>query len=296
MKETNSGRHASHIIYMLNKRMLSRRMLLGSIQHAALALAALIVVMVFHGSIVRVNGPQGSLQYRMDSFEQTRSFEETSVFHEMFCNAIKDLIAYVELRNEFETDGVYDGKKQIVVTASSGEEKSARSQEFSAVYTLDDLLRWCRSGIEIEQLVLTKKNFVNYFNDDLLDISHFYLDTETGALRYSGRAIENRFESIKELFSDEMAGDPGDDYWDSFVEAQINILKETYDNYRQYNEEQMIEMAFSYVASNMENQVTLTEDGMVEYAVIQVLKPEYGAKFRSSRNVFRSDSLLFYKP
>ena len=226
----------------------SKRIVLGVIQHIIMAVAAFIIIMVFQDSIIRVEDFQENSYYRVDPFDKSPVFEETEVFNEMFYNSVSDLITLVVLRGQFETDGVYDGEKLIDITAFVNRREELSDCPITAVYYLDDLVKWGKADAEMLLYRMRKKDFVNYFGDNLLDISHFYLDTD-GTLRYSGTAIEDS--------------------------TQMDQLQEVYNNYQQYNEAQLVNLAFSYVASHMDKPISIVDVDGEEKVEVQMLQARY---------------------
>ena len=257
-----------------------KRILLGLVQHMAMALAALVVVMVFEGSVIRVkNLQEDEKQFRLNPFDSARYFEETDIYTEMFYNAVSDIATLVVFKSQFETDGVYDGDRLVDVTGFVNRREQVSDCPITAYYRLEDLVKWGKAGAEMYQKSLTKKEFVNYFNDNLMDISHFYLDPETEALRYSGTAFSGPQEQARQMLpADVVVTDENEAYWDLYMDTQLRRLEEVYGNYQQYNEDQLVEMAFSYTASHMDKPIALEEKNGEDMVVIQLLVPRYNTE------------------
>ena len=253
-----------------------RRILLGSAQHVLLALAAFIVVMVFQESIIRVENVRGSdRQYRMDPFDDAASFEDTEIFDEMFYNAVCDITTLVVMRQQFETGGEYDGKKRIDVTEFVNRQEEVSDSVLTAVYTLDDLIRWGKADREMLQYTMSKKEFVNFFGDHLLDISHYYLEPDGDTLQYSYEAIEDRSAHLGSLLAPGTVQSYGEEEWGRYVLQEVKRLQDRYDQYMEINEEQLVAMAFSYVASHMERPISLVEENGEEKVQVQMLRCRY---------------------
>lgn len=251
------------------------RLTLGIVQHVFMALAAFIVIIVFRDSIIRVDNYQNDSFYRVDLFDDSPAFEETEVYNEMFYNSVSDLVTLVVLRNQFETDGVYDGNKLIDITAFVNRREYTSSCPVTAVYYLDDLVKWGKTDAEMFLYRMSKKDFVNYFNDNLLDISHFYLDID-GSLRYSWEEIEDRTQmELSKLPEGTDASQYEEDFLDTYLEDQFNQLQEVYGNYQQYNEAQLVNLAFSYIASHMDKPISLVDVDGEERVEVQMLQEKY---------------------
>ncbi len=253
-----------------------RRLGLGLVQHIALALAIMIIVSIAQSSVIWVENLYGETKrHQIDIYENIEKFEDTAVFSDMFDNAVSDLMTLVVIKGQFETDGVYDGDKQIDVTAFVNRREIVSQSQITAVYTLDNLIKWSKNGITMGKLTLPKKDFVDFFRDGLLGIEHFYLDEETGNLRYRGDLTE---EAVAERDLDE---------------GMLKLL-EVYNNYLQYNEDQLVDMAFSYLVSHMDKPVTLsTEDG-VDLVHLEMLKPRYETVEGKTQIVEMADNWVDY--
>ncbi len=256
-----------------------KRILLGMAQHLAMAFATLVVIVVFHNSIIRLDNVQEeNRQYRLDPFDNAQSFEETEIFGEMFYNVVSDLTTLVVLKSQFETDGVYDGKKVIDVTEFVNRREQVSDSAVTARYYLDDLVKWGKAEIEMQPVQMTKEAFVDYFQDGLLDLDHFYLEADTDVLRYSGDVIgeEERMErAMATLPADSGVDGQDEDYLRSYLALQMDHLQEIYNNYKQYNEEQLVEMAFSYAASHMDKPIELVTVKGEEMVELEMLKERY---------------------
>lgn len=266
-----------------------KRMGLGMLQHISLALVVMIIVMIAQKSVICAENMYGDIRrYRLELFDDAKQFEDTVVFADMFDNAVSDLTTLVVIKGQLEVNGVYDGEKQIDVTAFVNRKELVSSCPITAVYYLDDLIKWGKNGVEMVSRTFTKKEFVNYFWDDLTGIQHFYLDEETGALRYQGELTEDGGEDSDGEASDGQETDEtgeGTSQDADILQAQLERLRqeekeqqlrEVYNNYLQYNEDQLTDMAYSYLASHMDKPVTLSmNDSGQETVHIDMLNPRY---------------------
>ncbi len=277
-----------------------KRIGLGVIQHIAMGLAAVIILGLAQNCVILVENLYGEeKRHQIDLYEDAESFEDTAVFSDMFDNAVSDLTTLVVIKGQFETAGAYNGDKLVDVTAFVNRREQVSSCPITAVYSLDNLVRWGKNGYSMSQKTFTKKDFVNYFNDDLLSIEHFYLDEQTETLRYRGELTgESESESS---------------YWDQFMEPdrqgeeaispeelaivaaeRIQRLMEVYNNYLEYNEDKLVDMAFSYLVTHMDKPVTTSEDDGVDQVHLEMLRPRYATTDGVLQIVDMADNWIDY--
>lgn len=282
-----------------------RRLGLGLMQHVSLALVIMIIVSIAQNSMIHMENLYGEIKYhQIDIYENVEKFEDTAVFSDMFDNAVSDLMTLVVIKGQLETDGVYDGDKLIDVTAFVNRREVVSQCPITAVYTLETLVKWSKNGIVMGQLTLDKKDFVNFFRDNMLGIEHFYLDEESGNLRYrgdltEGTALEQEIQEQKDNSAGKGADVPQaqelqEELDRIILEEKKQKLLETYNNYLQYNEEELVDMAFSYLVSHMDKPVTLsTEDGE-ELVHMEMVKPKYATVDGKDQLLEIADNWLDY--
>ena len=268
-----------------------RRIGLGVIQHIALALAVMIIVSLAQNSVISVENLYGEAKrHQLNLYEHEERFEDTAVFSDMFDNAVIDLTTLVVIKGQLETNGVYDGNKQIDVTSFVNRKEVVSQCSITAVYYLDDLIKWSKNGLSMTEKTFTKKDFVNFFYDDLLGIEHFYLDDETETLRYRGsldtESTGNEFWEAPEAESRVLTEDEKN--------ARDRKLTEIYNTYLEYNEDKLVDMAFSYLASHMDKPVKLSLEDNVELVHVDMLRPRYAAVDGEIQLVEIADNWLDY--
>ena len=268
-----------------------RRFGLGIIQHIALAIAVMIIVSLAQNSVISVENLYGEAKrHQLNYYEREERFEDTAVFSDMFDNAVSDLTTLVVIKGQLETDGVYDGNKLIDVTAFVNRREVVSQCSITAVYYLDDLIKWSKNGVSMIEKTFTKKDFVNFFYDDLLSIEHFYLDEETESLRYRGNldagSSENEFWEEPETESSELTEEE--------KLAKEQKLTEVYYTYLEYNEDKLVDMAFSYLASHMDKPVKLSLEDNAELVHVDMLRPRYATVDGEIQLVEIADNWLDY--
>lgn len=177
------------------------RILFHSLQQAAawIAVAAVAMLVIYSVVCVEAEGyPYNRKPFQLDLFAGEKSFEETAAFDEMLLSALQEIIRYNVAKSQMETDGKYDGRKEIDIRAfvnrktdltrgmdtteaqeslvqiydeSEGEIELAGYQEaYPVKYYLEDLLKWQKYGIHYEEVVMTAREFVTYYNPKYPDM------------------------------------------------------------------------------------------------------------------------------
>ena len=94
-----------------------RHILLESAQMISAFLLAIVVSIVVLNSYILVENMYGEkVGYYISPLRSTDEFVESSIFKEMFCNTVDDITRLAVIKEQLETNGEFDGKKQIDVT------------------------------------------------------------------------------------------------------------------------------------------------------------------------------------
>lgn len=163
-----------------------------SLQQTAawIAVASVIMLVVYSVVCVEAEGyPYNRKTFWLDLFAGEKSFEETAVFDEMLMSALQEIIRYNVAKSQMETNGTYDGRKEIGVEAfvnrktdltrgldtskeqwflvpANGSCTGIEIEEKAVKYYLEDLLKWQKYGIHYENVIMTAREFVTYFNPE----------------------------------------------------------------------------------------------------------------------------------
>ncbi len=118
------------------------------LQHILLVVVVITILVVAMGSTVVVNGLNGTESYRLHAADQDKEYEDSNLFNTIYGKSVADIIRYGVVRSQLETDGEFDGKKVIDVTAYNYREVGLPERYVSAGYYLEDLLKWSKYGYE----------------------------------------------------------------------------------------------------------------------------------------------------
>lgn len=242
------------------------RILLGTIQHLT-AVIAFLTVAVLVASIYIDTGSQEGAEGVTNPLEEVERFEDTGLYKNIFRRNFNDILRLVVIREQMETNGMFDGDKLIDVTAYANRKSKEPTDSITARYCLEDLLRWGRYGIEYVTASMTKEELVNYFGSEIFKPSYFYLD-DLGNLQFIG------FPAYREV--DGMVGSmaAGAEYYT----LEFDNLSETISPYTEffYNKieaEEFYNIYYSYSESG--ELVNLVYDYIVDHSGI-VFTPVLG--------------------
>lgn len=126
-----------------------KKLLLFGIAQLLAASAVLCCYVVLSGGRkFTVDTLDGRFSYHLDPFEEAESFEESSIFRMMMEQISKDIMVLSVVRGQMETDGVFDGKKEIDITDYVHRRNQDSKEAVSAVFYLEDLLKWNKYGLD----------------------------------------------------------------------------------------------------------------------------------------------------
>ncbi len=134
------------------------------LQHIFAALLAFIIAYSIAGTSIMIQGLNGYYSYNLYESDRTRSYEESYLFNNILGNSISDILRHVAVRTQLETDGQYDDRKQIDVTAYVNRGATLSGDYVTAVYNLSDLLKWAQSGFKYETKKFTEAESADFLN------------------------------------------------------------------------------------------------------------------------------------
>ncbi|MBD5500473.1 MAG: HAMP domain-containing histidine kinase [Lachnospiraceae bacterium] len=236
------------------------KILLHILQHTCFIWAVVAAAMVLLGSLVVIDGRKGTSTYRLKTEKQGTLFEDSEMFNQLLGNSAADIICYGAIRAQLETDGKFDPKKQIDVTAFADRYEGTSKEYITAVYYLDDLIKWKQNGLEYEDVYMTgieadqflsrtrtvtkvdvkEGGNTSYLNSDLesvttvVDVSGNILVDYNNPIREDVLAtiLKNRYHTVE--------GKNIEDYvssWGEYYELRDNVQKAAEDigiNYKEY--------------------------------------------------------------
>lgn len=285
------------------KKPILKRLLLGLVQHLLAAAILILLTVIIINSQIRVEPMYGSdtYFYYINPFSGNENFEDSKVFEGMFDKAISDITTLVVIKGQLETNGEFDSNKKIDCTAFVNRKGKVNDCTITASYTLDNLIKWGRYGIETYRWNMDKRMFVTYFGEDILELENFYLDEKNHLQFYGfpelGEEGKEQEAEIVEMYSldntafqdiakqdieQDIKKDIEDIKQDTNQENKANqeeyeeMLLQWYEIYSYNNQKQLVDLVFEYLRSHMDKQLTIvTDEEGREQVEIQMLRCRY---------------------
>lgn len=211
-------------------------MVLGLLQHLfAAGMLIIVAAIVFH-SFVAVESMNGTKTYRVYSFDSGQVFEDTELFNDIYKTAVSDITRLVVIKEQLEIDGMFAPSKEIDVTAYANRKGNGNGCPITAIYELDDLIKWGKYGIEYNNRAMSLSDFVNYFYP-VNDPANFGFD-EYGNLVFRGFA-QTASAATSEL------------------EQMTPERQKIQQAMQGYTEEQLEDMAFSYIITKVPQGISM---------------------------------------
>ncbi len=127
------------------------------LQHILIVAAAVLILVVLTGSSVLMNGVDGNYSYSMKDEEKGKVYEESLLFNYIYGRGIADVAGMVALCSQMETNGRFDGEKEIDVASFYYRFEGLPLRYLTAKYRLEDLIKWGQFGVEYEDRWFTSE-------------------------------------------------------------------------------------------------------------------------------------------
>ena len=84
----------------------------------------------------------------LNPLEYDMEFEKSDIYQTLLEKGIRDAVRMSVIKSQLETDGEFDGNKEIDVTAYVNRAEQLSGKYVTAAYRLEDLLKWGKYGFE----------------------------------------------------------------------------------------------------------------------------------------------------
>ena len=173
-----------------------KRLVLGLVQQTAALLLLLAIAAVLFNSYLAVDTADGTKVYELSPLDTETEFEDSVIFHDLFQGAVSDIVQLMVIKGQMETNGNFDPHKHIDITEFASGKKDGADCPVTAVYELEELIKWGKYGVEYTDRIMSMSDFVNYFGPvDLA--SNYRIDTD-GQLVFAtgGEQTEEQKEAV----------------------------------------------------------------------------------------------------
>lgn len=227
-----------------------KRLALGLLQHILAGIIMTAIAWLLFNSNLSVPSMDGTQTYRISPLNTEPVFEESELFNTIFSTAVSDVTRLVVIKGQLETNGRFDPQKHIDVTQYANRKNSGNECSATAVYELEDLIKWGKYGLEYSYRAMSISDFVNYFGS-AVSVRNYAID-EYGQLYFAGFRERDTDGTAEETLS---AG--SGDYTDYTVVAQAMDM---------FTTEQLEDMCLSYIMSQVsweDISVSREDDGSI---------------------------------
>lgn len=271
-----------------------KRILIGLAQHLVAAGILLAVAGIMLNSYIEMDAIDGKKIYRIFPVNNRQEFEESEVYHDLFRNAIQDITQLVAIKDVFETNGMFDPLKKIDVTEYAGKIGADKGGSVSAVYDLDDLIRWGKHGVSYTNHTMSISNFVNNFGY-IIYPENYSLD-EYEQLCFDGfyrRGEDTPETGMVPSGEDGLPVEGGVPAYYGKSEEELAVIKEEI-RVSKYTRDQLEDLAFAYImAQNPEGIEMSREDGVIRVTV-PILNSRYATVEGEKQLIRLADNWVDY--
>lgn len=234
-----------------------KRLGLGLLQHILAVCIMVAVADLVLNSYIEIDTIDGSRVYKLLPFDAKLQFEESEIYHKLFRSAVSDITQLVVIKGQLETDGVLDPAKKIDVTEYARQIGKDQGCAISAVYDLDDIVKWGKYGMEYSHRIMGMSEFVNYFGYCLYP-ENFTLD-EYGKLCFDAfnkvsQAEENPTRQEEYEDSHQEPPEEGAASEEGEMRAQIAGMLE------EYTQAQLEDLVLSYIMAKNPTGVDMSRE------------------------------------
>lgn len=225
-----------------NKSSKASLLFLHLFQHTFFAAAVALTVMVLLGTCVVIKTKDGSEIYNISHDNimtdiDNVSFEDSNMFNRMLGNSASDIICYGAIRAQMETDGEFDPKKKIDVTAFDERYYGVSSEYITADYYLNDLIKWAQAGFQYDTVSLTPKEEIEFLGQQsifrVVDLDGY----SGGTVSYLNSDLNSTTREIPSVSSNQLISD---DFNNDSYRTTFNLLNNRYSSAEGKNIEEYV--------------------------------------------------------
>lgn len=252
------------------------------LQHIFVSCIMTIIALIVYNSYVTVTSMDGTNTYLVNSFDSKQTFEESQLFTDIFSTAVSDITRLVVIKEQLETDGMFDPSKIIDVTEYADHKGTNSECPITVKYELDNLIKWGKYGVEFKNRTMSLSDFVNYFHP-IYDVRNFALD-ESGRLYFRG------------FFNSDIPN--SEDNWKEFLDPTTVLTREEkriVGEMREQTKEQLDDLAFTYIITKIPQGIQVfREDDNTLNVNITLLNCQYETIDREKQLLTYADNWVDY--
>lgn len=134
-----------------------------------LASTVILAILFVEDSTMRVEYGNETKEYFIPFYNRdTVKYEDSELFEYLYKSSMEDIIRMCVIKNQMETNGSYDAKKEIDITAFANRNSVVYDSSVTAVYYLEDLIKWGNKGFDMQEVLGSSLPFP--VDDEYVDI------------------------------------------------------------------------------------------------------------------------------
>lgn len=232
-----------------------KRFGLGLLQQLAAMLIMVSIAGILFNSYLAVESMNGVQTYDLSPMDTEPEFEDTEVFREIFSTAVSDITRLVVIKGQVETNEEFDAEKQIDVTQYANRTGRGNDATVTAVYQLEDLIKWGKYGVEYTNRPMSLSDFVNYFGQ-ATSSANFALD-EQGQLYFAGFRDASFVPKINREQGTAVSAEDGTAAENGVYDEERYLVEYAMS---MYTEEQLEDMALSYIMTAIPEEISVSRE------------------------------------
>lgn len=130
-----------------------KRALLIFISTLLLASVAVLAILFVEDSTMRVRYGNETREYFIPFYSRDNvNYEDSELFEYLYRSSMEDIVRMCVIKNQMETNGAYDAKKEIDITAFANRNSIVYDSSVTAIYTLEDMIKWGNKGFDMQEI------------------------------------------------------------------------------------------------------------------------------------------------
>ncbi|SEK46645.1 Signal transduction histidine kinase [Butyrivibrio sp. ob235] len=284
------------------------RYILRIFQHICFAAVVALVFYIYKGSTF--TGTDGVV-YNLQKDDIGKEYADSELFNSILFDNLRNAVELAAYQTLFETDGVYNGDKNIDVTAFINRNTVLQSDYITAVYPVSNLIKWSQNGFEYDDANFTTKESKDFLSATTVYTHLLKNNAEGGMNAFLNSQLENNAvrTNVKEVDKDgagshtvliprykTINGENIEDIvsgWDEYNQLCANITETAstmaagYERYDAYKDK------YSFYKSNFRYYITRTINARTEvFTNVDSLKS--GTNGLNLKDVFKSYGRYIY--
>lgn len=135
------------------------------IHRIMIVIVVICFVSIFCNSFISIHTISGTYHYVISIFDKKDIFEDSEAFYDILSDNMEDVTRMVVIQSQLETEGSYDGEKEISISAYANRMELIVDDSLTATYYLDDLITWGNYGYDVQTVYGTWDELNEYFAD-----------------------------------------------------------------------------------------------------------------------------------